>query len=185
MILYHTGFDIIRYPDVHHGRKNADFGQGFYLTADADFAHRWARERKGEKTILNTYELNTEGLRIHQFSRDAEWFEYIFRNRNWKPDELTADVIIGPIANDTIYDTFGVITSGILKPVEAMELLLVGPEYSQITLKTERAADRLTWLSSEILSPETVAGYRATVAAEEEAYQIQFAQVLNRITEVP
>ena len=38
MQLYHTGFQEIRTPDVHHGRKNADFGQGFYLTADAAFA---------------------------------------------------------------------------------------------------------------------------------------------------
>ncbi|MDC7301289.1 DUF3990 domain-containing protein [Agathobacter ruminis] len=29
-------------PDIHCGRKNADFGQGFYLTGDVDFAHRWA-----------------------------------------------------------------------------------------------------------------------------------------------
>ena len=34
MILYHTGFETIKEPDVHLGRRNADFGQGFYLTAD-------------------------------------------------------------------------------------------------------------------------------------------------------
>lgn len=27
MILYHTGFQEIQYPDIHHGRKNADFEQ--------------------------------------------------------------------------------------------------------------------------------------------------------------
>lgn len=32
MLLYHTGYQEIREPDIHHGRKNADFGQGFYLT---------------------------------------------------------------------------------------------------------------------------------------------------------
>lgn len=50
MRLYHAGFEIIRQPDVHFGRRNADFGQGFYLTADADFARRWARARRGQKT---------------------------------------------------------------------------------------------------------------------------------------
>ena len=25
MILYHTGFDVIEKPDIHHGRKNADY----------------------------------------------------------------------------------------------------------------------------------------------------------------
>jgi len=30
MILYHTSDREIVYPDIHHGRKNADFGWGFY-----------------------------------------------------------------------------------------------------------------------------------------------------------
>ena len=32
MTLYHTSYQIIREPDVRYGRKNADFGQGFYLS---------------------------------------------------------------------------------------------------------------------------------------------------------
>ncbi len=181
MILYHAGFETIKEPDIHHGRKNADFGQGFYLTDDKEFAHRWARERKGEQTIVNTYELDTDDLVIYRFERNEEWFGYIYGNRNFKPDELIADVIIGPIANDTIYNTYGTVTSGFLSPEEAMKLLLIGPEYRQITLKTVKAADRLKWLSSEVLSSEEVAGYRAVVAAEEEAYQKLFAEELDRI----
>ena len=41
MVLYHTGYQEIRVPDIHHGRINADFGQGFYLTANEEFARRW------------------------------------------------------------------------------------------------------------------------------------------------
>ena len=37
MILYHTGNREIKKPDIHFGRKNADFGWGFYLTPDRDF----------------------------------------------------------------------------------------------------------------------------------------------------
>ena len=48
LLLYHTGYSEIREPDVHYGRKNADFGQGFYLSPDRDFSYRWARIRKGE-----------------------------------------------------------------------------------------------------------------------------------------
>ena len=42
MRLYHTSNVEIRLPDIRRGRKNADFGQGFYLTPDLDFARRWA-----------------------------------------------------------------------------------------------------------------------------------------------
>ena len=33
---------MIRDPDIALGRKNADFGPGFYLTPDIEFARRWA-----------------------------------------------------------------------------------------------------------------------------------------------
>ena len=45
MILYHTSDRDIKNPDIHRGRKNADFGWGFYLTPDKDFTYRWAREK--------------------------------------------------------------------------------------------------------------------------------------------
>ena len=179
MILYHTGFLEIRNPDIYRGRKNADFGQGFYLTADQEFARRWAKDRDGEQVILNTYELDTEGLRIQEFCRDEKWFAYISGNRSWEPDPSDADVIIGPIANDTIYDTFGIITSGVLAPEEAMRLLMIGPEYRQIALKTEKAASQLTWLSAEVLDIEALKEYRETVLEEQAAYQKELAEALE------
>ena len=183
MLLYHAGFKVIKEPDIHYGRKNADFGQGFYLTADEEFANRWAGERKGEDTIVNTYELNTDGLTIKRFNRDEEWFEYIYGNRNGKADELAADVVVGPIANDTIYNTNGIVTSGFLEPEEAMQLLLIGPEFRQIALKTEKAVAQLKWLSSRTMTPEEIAENIATLAKEEAKFQVLLAEELEKITE--
>ena len=53
MLLYHTSDIEIRRPDIHFGRKNADFGQGFYLSPDREFTCRWAREN----AVVNEYEL--------------------------------------------------------------------------------------------------------------------------------
>ena len=44
--LFHVGHEIIRMPDIRYGRKNADFGQGFYLSDSEAFSKRWAREKK-------------------------------------------------------------------------------------------------------------------------------------------
>ena len=182
MLLYHTGFQKIRDPDIHYGRKNADFGQGFYMTDKKEFACRWAREQRGRQTILNTYELNTDGLQICSFARDINWFEYIFANRAGKPDtHPEADLIIGPIANDTIYDTFGIITSGLLEKEQSMQLLMIGPVYEQIVLKSEKAAHQLHWLESRVLQPEEIGKYRTLVAEEEAEYQKQFAAVLEKL----
>ena len=133
MRLFHTSNMEIREPDVVRGRKNADFGQGFYLTPDLDFACRWA----GRDAIVNEYEFDESGLLIHRFARDEDWFRYIFENRRAK-DSLAVDVVVGPIANDTIFETFGVISSGFLKPEDAMKLLMIGPEFTQIAIKTEK-----------------------------------------------
>ena len=155
LILYHTGYQVIRVPDIHIGRVNADFGQGFYLSSDEAFSRRWARSRKGSDTWLNVYALETEGLSVKTFSRGAEWFDYIYRNRAARPDKLSQyDVITGPIANDTIYDTWGIMTSGLLKPAQALQLLSAGPSYTQTVIKTEKAVSKLKYLSSQLLSPE-------------------------------
>ena len=58
MILYHTGKVEIRTPDIHYGRRNADFGWGFYLTPDRDFTYRWARQ----DAVVNQYEFDETGL---------------------------------------------------------------------------------------------------------------------------
>ena len=70
-------------------------------------------------------------------------------------------MVIGPIANDTIFDTFGIITSGVLAPKESMQLLMIGPKYEQIALKSEKAAAQLKWLGRRVLSKDEVARYRA------------------------
>lgn len=181
MLLYHAGFETIQNPDIHYGRKNADFGQGFYLTSSKEFAYRWAKEEKGRRTIVNRYDLDTTGLVVERFSRTAVWFEYIGGNRRLKPDGLQADVIIGPIANDTIYNTYGIITSGFLKPEEALRLLRIGPEYEQIVLKSEKAAAQLIWLSAEAVPSGVTAEYKKTLAVEEEEYQRLFAQAFEEM----
>ena len=172
--LYHTGAVEIPAPDIRHGRVNADFGQGFYLTPDADFTYRWARK----DAVVNAYELDLEGLAVHRFERDEAWFDYIFHNRRAR-DTVEADVIIGPIANDTIFDTFGIISSGYLKPGDALELLRIGPEYTQVAVKTEKAAKRLRWTGAKVVAD--VETHRQALKAEMAEYDREFARVVERI----
>ena len=180
MIVYHTGFSEIRNPDVHYGRKNADFGQGFYMTDDREFSFRWARERKGSDTFVNQYDLTLDGLNVRTLDRDLAWFEYIMDNRAGKRDAFPeADIILGPIANDTIYNTFGILSSGLLSREQMRVVLMLGPAYRQIVLKTEKAAGNLIWRSATVVSKEDIFRYRETVKTEETEYQKAFAKILN------
>lgn len=183
MLLYHTGYQEIREPDVHFGRKNADFGQGFYLTGDEEFSRRWAKRRKNADPCINSYELDLAGLSVHRFVRDEAWFDYIFGNRAGRVDTLPdVDVVVGPIANDTIYNTFGVTTSGVLGRDLSLQLLLIGPVYEQIVLKTESAAAQLRWLSSRTLDSAETDRYREAVRQEEAEYQRLFSETLESMT---
>ena len=180
LLLYHTGYSEILEPDVHYVRQNADFGQGFYTTRSGEFAGRWAKERKDFKTVLNTYLLETRGLKIYEFKRDTAWFDYIFNNRIGKADPLAdMDLIIGPIANDTIYDTLGIITSGILKREESLALLLIGPEYEQVAVKSEKAVSQLTWLTARTIDNDEIRQYREIIAREQAEYQKLFAEKME------
>ena len=87
--------------------------------------------------------------------------------------------MIGPIANDTIFETLGIISSGFLKPSDAMKLLMIGPEYTQVALKTEKAVRQLRWLRAEKITKLDDEQRRA----EQAAYDADFARVLNEITE--
>ena len=176
MKLFHTSDVVIEDPDIRHGRLNADFGQGFYLSPDYEFSRRWAKR----DAYINEYELDTEGLQVVRLQRDEDWFEYIFHNRRAK-DTIEADVIIGPIANDTIYDTLGMISSGYLEPKEALELLLIGPEYTQVAIKSDRAKAQLHWLGAKQVQVD-VAAFEAR-RQEELEYQQLFAKTMQRLAE--
>ncbi len=174
MKLYHTGKEEIREPDLRRGRKNADFGQGFYLTPDREFTYRWAQD----DAVVNEYELDETGLNIRRFDRDEEWFSFIFHNRRAE-DGLEADAVLGPIANDTIFDTLGIISSGFLEPAEALKLLQIGPVYMQLAVKTEKALRQLRWTGAERIERQAADLRRA----EEEEYQAAFARAMKEISD--
>ena len=88
-------------------------------------------------------------------------------------------MIIGPIANDTIFDTLGIVTSGYLKPEDAMKLLLIGPEYRQVAIKTEKGVKQLRFIRSEKIDRMD----EKALKAEQDAFQKAFAEELQRIAE--
>jgi hypothetical protein len=150
------------------------------MTDDISFAGCWVREKKGADIVINSYELDETGLKIKRFDRDKEWFKYIFSNRRSRPDELAEyDLIIGPIANDTIYDTMGIMTSGYLTDEEALKLLSVGPCYRQFTIKTEKAVKQLRFVEAKKLSAEEIKKNSKFAAEEAEKYLTEFANVMQ------
>lgn len=135
---------------------------------------------------VNVYELETAGLSIRRFERDEGWYDYIFQNRSGRGDAFPEDdVILDPIANDTLYNTFGVFTSGLLKKDEALRLLRVGPEYYQLAVKTERALGQLRWLSARAIPEEALRRFHTLAKNEEERYQRALSNTFQELSRFP
>ena len=177
--LYHTSEFELKNPDVNYGRRNADFGGGFYLSDSLEFAQKWASERK---STVNEYSLDLSGLKVKRFSGDEEWFEYISSNRRGWDDKLAdTDVVIGPIANDTLYDTYGIITSGLVSEKDSLKLLSVGKRYIQFNVKTKKAAAALKFIGARKLSDNEIEASKSALKAEEKEFREAFWEALREL----
>ena len=180
ILLYHSSNSILKDPDLHYGRKNADFAQGFYTSEEKEFCLKWSRETKGMPTYINSYALNPEGLKVLTLSKEEAWISYLLENRSLKEDRYAEyDVIVGPIAGDILYDTFGIGLSGMLSKELSTKLMLAGPNYTQTVIKSEKAKSQLTFLGAEDLSRETLRHCKALLKKEEEAYQKEIASLFE------
>ena len=56
------------------------------------------------------------------------------------------------------------------------------PAYEQTVLKTDRAARALHFLGAEEIKPEAIKAYRAILKQEEEIFQQEFAQTMEKLS---
>ena len=149
MKLYHgtnTDFQEIR---LDKSRVGKDFGYGFYLTPDQQVAARQA-ERKllqygvGAKVVQCYFcnEVKFQSLKVLRFDAyTEEWANFILLNRQHKERNSLHDydIVIGPIADDTVGFQIRRYTEGIITKAQFLEEI----KYHQVTMQyffgTERA----------------------------------------------
>ncbi len=112
--LYHGSNVAVKEIDLSRSKRGKDFGQGFYLNANPDQAMAMAIRtskflNEGEPTLscfeFDETQADALGLKIKVFSDySEEWAEFIVMNRK-NDSDLPAhpyDIVIGPIADDTV-----------------------------------------------------------------------------------
>lgn len=122
LIVYHGGTAIVKAPICKFGRKNLDFGQGFYVTDIRKQALEWAAlmaARKKEEPILNRYILQRDSIldyaRCKIFKAyDRDWLEFIVASRRGQPVAEAFDYIEGGVANDRVVDTVNLYMLGLM-----------------------------------------------------------------------
>lgn len=153
MILYHgTNEDIIDI-DLSKSRLGKDFGVGFYLTSNRDVAQRQA-ERKytqlgnGNPNVF-AYEWDESkihNLQILQFEGySIDWANFILTNRQNKSKQNIHqyDVVVGPIADDTIGFQIRRFQDGIISIEQFLEEIKYHKVTVQYLFATERAIKTL------------------------------------------
>ena len=127
MILYHGSNMIVDKPRLIEQNRYLDFGFGFYTTTNEAQAENFAKKvvvRRGGKPIVNVYEIDNNimvaDLKIRHFlSPDEEWLDFVSANRSGTYSGDQYDLIIGAVANDDVYRTLQVYSSGLLTKEQA------------------------------------------------------------------
>lgn len=102
MKVYHGGFCPVREPKIISSKKTKDFGPGFYCTIIKEQAERWAK--RNDTKIVSIYHMLIDGkYNILEFKEmNDQWLDFIVDCRSGKSHDY--DIVIGPMADDQIYN---------------------------------------------------------------------------------
>ncbi len=157
MILYHGSNMEVKNPRLIEQNRFLDFGYGFYTTTNKIQAENFAKKvvvRRGGTPTVNVYEIDdnigSELLKIKRFNApDEEWLDFVCAHRNGTYDKEQYDLIIGAAANDDVYRTLQVYSSGLLTKEQALEALKIKKLFDQYVFATNEAISLLKFVKSE------------------------------------
>lgn len=164
MILYHGSTLAVETPEIRVSEVYLDFGNGFYTTTSYEQAERWARIKMrraaADKGYISAYEFDFEaafrGTEIRRFTNaDRDWLDFVVANRRGENTHCTADMIIGPVADDNVYRSIRLFEIGVLSAEETLNRLKTEILQDQWAFHTEKALSYLSFTGSkEIKSGE-------------------------------
>ncbi len=157
--LYHGSNVAIEKIDLSRSKRGKDFGQGFYLNANPDqamaMAIRTTRFHDEGRPTLSCFEFDEDkvdglGLNIKVFpDYSEEWAEFVVMNRKNNSDTSahTYDIVIGPIADDTVGVQIRRYIMGYLSATALVEeLKFKGDHAIQYFFGTPRAIELLKYI---------------------------------------
>ena len=131
LTVYHGSTEKVETPICRFGRKNLDFGQGFYVTDIREQAITWANNMSRNRNmppLLNRYHLDRESILKHAKCKlfkayDEEWLTFIIGNRSGEDLAKEYDYVEGGVANDRVIDTVNLYMAGLIDATSALREL--------------------------------------------------------------
>lgn len=151
MKVYHGSFTKVESPLAKAGRRNLDFGRGFYITRIKEQAQKWARlvaSRKSDtqKGIINIYDFDESRLVTENCCHkvfdvyDIEWLEFVVSCRQGK-DDTDYDIVEGGVANDQVIDTLEDFENNRITAEQALDQLRYKKPNNQICIRSQKIID--------------------------------------------
>lgn len=168
MELYHGSNIAVEQPLALAGRRNLDFGRGFYVTRLKSQAQKWAtlvasRKKRDEQSIVSTYECDepsmmSAGYMYKNFpTYDMEWLEFVVACRQGK-DETPYDIVEGGVANDQVIDTVEDYENGRITAEQALDQLRYKKPNNQICFRNQEVIDKyIHFTNAETVTPKDIA----------------------------
>jgi len=158
MLVYHGSNVAVESPRLIAPNRALDFGSGFYTTVNLEQAESFAgnvvnrNEGRGIPTV-SYYEVDFDKmlreLSVLKFDRpDDNWIDFVHANRTLKYDGKLYDIVIGPVANDTLYRVFRLFENGDIDRETVIKRLKITKLFNQMAFRTDRAVAELKFVKS-------------------------------------
>ncbi len=168
--IFHGSEKVIEKPEFGLGRKNNDFGLGFYCTQEKELAKEWAVSSLNDG-YCNCYHLETEYLKVlHLNSPDYSILNWIAvlvdhrlfsiktpvarRAKRYLTDHFSInvnayDLITGYRADDSYFDYAEAFLNNGISVGQLARAMRLGKLGEQIVVKSNYAFSRLEFLGAE------------------------------------
>lgn len=149
--LYHGSHMSVPVPLTGVGRRELDFGPGFYVTILRDQAERWARRvcivRALDTPTITRYEFDEAYLpadvrRLRFDCYDQQWLDFIVSSRRGEEPWKNYDIIEGGVANDQVIDTVEDYYAGRITAEQAIGQLRFAKPTHQMCISSQIIVDR-------------------------------------------
>jgi len=189
--IYHGSEKIVEQPTFGMGRKNNDFGLGFYCTTNVELAKEWAVSslRSG---FYNQYTLDTEYLKVLNLNSSdytiLNWIAVLIEHRlfsiktpvagrakrylidNFGINVNAYDVIIGYRADDSYFDYAESFLNNSISVEQLASAMKLGKLGEQIVVKSKYAFSNLKFVGFDVAEREQY--YVLRKARDDEANQL-------------
>lgn len=162
MFVYHGSNVMVDKPRIIVPNRTLDYGSGFYTTLKLEQAESFAfnvvsrNDGRGIPTVSYykiDYDKIIKELDVLTFDHpDEKWLDFVYANRTSKHTGECYDVIIGPVANDSVYRVFRLFENGDIDRKTAIERLKTSKLFNQMTFCTEVAIAELKFIKSEVVN---------------------------------